>query len=200
MFKKIVQLARIPASLLLAAAVAMLAAAPSHADDPAAALMRLMQSGQINGLAVPNAAGVSATLSRTGIIDLNNEFFKDIGANGRRCVSCHLPTAGWSVAPAQVRAVFSVTQGGAIADAMGLGAIFRINDGANSPNASVATLVERRQAYSMLLNKGLIRVGLPVPSNADFALIAVDDPYGFASANELSLFRRPLPTTNLQFL
>jgi hypothetical protein len=27
-----------------------------------------------------------------------------------------------------------------------------------------------------------------------------DDPYGFASAQELSLFRRPLPTTNLQFL
>jgi cytochrome c peroxidase len=31
-------------------------------------------------------------------------------------------------------------------------------------------------------------------------LIKVDDPYGYASANELSLFRRPLPTTNLRFL
>ena len=30
--------------------------------------------------------------------------------------------------------------------------------------------------------------------------IAVDDPYGYASANELSLFRRPLPSTNLRFL
>jgi cytochrome c peroxidase len=28
----------------------------------------------------------------------------------------------------------------------------------------------------------------------------VDDPYGFASAAELSLFRRPMPTTNLRFL
>ena len=28
----------------------------------------------------------------------------------------------------------------------------------------------------------------------------MDDPYGYASANELSLFRRPLPSTNLKFL
>ena len=27
-----------------------------------------------------------------------------------------------------------------------------------------------------------------------------DDPYGHASATQLSLFRRPLPTTNLRFL
>ena len=30
--------------------------------------------------------------------------------------------------------------------------------------------------------------------------MAVDDPYGFASAKELSLFRRPLPTANIAFL
>ena len=52
----------------------------------------------------------------------------------------------------------------------------------------------------MLLDKGLIRVGLPIPAGADFTLVAVDDPYGFASSNELSLFRRPLPSTNLRFL
>ena len=34
----------------------------------------------------------------------------------------------------------------------------------------------------------------------EFDLVAVDDPYGYASANELSLFRRPLPSTNLKFL
>jgi cytochrome c peroxidase len=39
-----------------------------------------------------------------------------------------------------------------------------------------------------------------VPSNAEFELIGVDDPYGYASAAELSLFRRPLPATNLPFL
>lgn len=30
-------------------------------------------------------------------------------------------------------------------------------------------------------------------------LVAVDDPYHFASAAERSLFRRPLPSTNLKF-
>jgi hypothetical protein len=52
----------------------------------------------------------------------------------------------------------------------------------------------------MLLNKGLIRVGIGIPANAEFTLDAVDDPYGFASASQLSLFRRPLPSTNLVFL
>ena len=52
----------------------------------------------------------------------------------------------------------------------------------------------------MLLTKGLIRVGLGIPDNAEFELVAVDDPYGFASSSELSLFRRPLPSTNLKFL
>ena len=28
----------------------------------------------------------------------------------------------------------------------------------------------------------------------------VDDPYGLATASELSLFRRPMPTTNLKFI
>src|SRR5439155_20624525 len=39
-----------------------------------------------------------------------------------------------------------------------------------------------------------------IPENAEFELAAVDDPYGFASDKELSLFRRPLPTANLGFL
>jgi hypothetical protein len=51
----------------------------------------------------------------------------------------------------------------------------------------------------MLLDRGVIRVGLPIPLNAEFELAAVDDPYHFASASELSLFRRPLATANLKF-
>ena len=51
-----------------------------------------------------------------------------------------------------------------------------------------------------LLSKGLIRVGIGIPANAEFELVAVDDPHGYASAKELSLFRRPLPSTNLKFL
>ena len=51
----------------------------------------------------------------------------------------------------------------------------------------------------MLLSKGLIRIHLSPPPNAEFSVIAVDDPYGYATPNNLSLFRRPLPATNLPF-
>src|SRR6267378_70712 len=153
-----------------------------------------------NGLPFPNPTGFASTFTTTGRIDLTNEFFQDLGANGRRCVSCHLPSAGWTIVPSQVQAIFDRTLGGVIDDALGLGAIFRTNDGSNSPAADVSSLAARRSAYSMLLMKGLIRVGIGVPASADFELVAVDDPYNFASAAELSLFRRPLPTTNLQFL
>jgi cytochrome c peroxidase len=153
-----------------------------------------------NGMPFPNPTGSASTFSSAGHVDLTNEFFQDLGANGRRCVSCHLPTAGWTIVPSQVQAVFDKTKGGAIDDGLGLGAIFRTNDGSNSPDADVSTLAARRSAYSMLLTKGLIRVGIGIPANADFELVAVDDPYKHASAAELSLFRRPLPSTNLKFL
>jgi len=82
----------------------------------------------------------------------------------------------------------------------GMDPVFRPNDGANSPLADVSTRQAREAAYSMLLGKGLIRVGIGVPAGAEFELVQVDDPYGFASAAELSLFRRPLASTNLRFL
>lgn len=171
------------------------------ADEPSDGVALLHEIRQLpNGVPFRNPSGFAATVSSTGHIDLTNAFFQDLGANGRRCVSCHLPSAGWSIVPSQVREIFKRTRGGAISDPLGLGAIFRTNDGANSPKADVSTLAARRNAYSMLLTKGLIRVGIGVPPDADFELITVDDPYHYASAAELSLFRRPLPTTNLQFL
>src|SRR5215813_4287740 len=152
-----------------------------------------------NNVPVHDATGVFTSVSSRGFIDLENEFFQDLGSNGRRCVSCHVPTNGWTITPKQLRETFEETDGGAFEDGLGLGAVFRTNDGSNSPKADVSTKAKRRQAYSMLLNKGLIRVGLPIPATAEFELIAVDDPYHFASAAELSLFRRPLPTANLKF-
>lgn len=153
-----------------------------------------------NGLPIPNPTGLTATVSTSGSIDLNNEFFQDLGANGRRCVTCHLPTAGWGITPAQVQLAFVATSGGAWDDGLGLGAIFRTNDGANSPEADVSTLQKRRKAYSMLMTHGVIRVSMPVPADAEFELTHVDDPYGHSSAADLSMFRRPLPATNLAFL
>jgi cytochrome c peroxidase len=157
-----------------------------------------------NGVQAPNEHGHSTTYARTGGgIDLNNEFFQDLGANGRRCISCHLPNTGWGITPEAMQDTFERTEGGVKADGFGLGAAFRTNDGANRPNYTAAeldTVEERRAAYSMLLNRGLIRVGIGIPTNAEFTLTAVDDPYGYASSKELSLFRRPLPSTNLGFL
>lgn len=140
----------------------------------------------------PNASGFAATFSVTGSIDTGSPFFQSLGTNGRSCSSCHQESEGWSVTPAGIRARFQASHG--------TDPIFRLNDGANSPNANVATESARLSAYSMLLNRGLIRVGIGMPAGAEFELVNADDPYGYASAQELSLFRRPLPSTNLKFL
>ena len=138
----------------------------------------------------PNGSGSALTISTTGTINRANPFFQPFG-NGRACVSCHQESAGWTINPANVQARFTQSQGN--------DPLFRTNDGSNSPKAAVGTLEQKRTAYSMLLNRGVIRVGLPMPAGAEFTLIKVEDPYGFASATELSMFRRPLPTTNLRF-
>lgn len=168
---------------LLCGALALVAAAasPSRAHDPQ------------SFVDTRNPAGVLRTITLDGsALDDTNPFFQSLGTNGRSCVSCHVAKTGWTITPAEVRKRFKETDG--------LDPIFRTVDGSNSPRANVRTLAARRSAYSMLLSRGVIRIGLPIPANAEFELVAVDDPYGFASAAELSLFRRPLPTTNLRFI
>ena len=64
----------------------------------------------------------------------------------------------------------------------------------------MSTAEERRKNYSMLLRKANLRVGIGISDDAEFELIDADDPYGHATTTELSLFRRPLPSTNLKFL
>jgi hypothetical protein len=139
-----------------------------------------------------NDTGTSRSFSANGALDTRNPFFQNLGSNGRACISCHQPAQGWTLSPAEVRQRFDATAG--------LDPIFRPNDGSVSPLADVSTVEARRQAYSMLLSKGLIRVGIAIPTDAEFELVAVDDPYEYASSGELSLFRRPLPSTNLRFL
>jgi hypothetical protein len=112
-----------------------------------------------NNIPVRDATGVFTTVSAHGSIDLDNEFFQDLGTNGRRCVSCHVPTVGWTITPRQLKTVFDLTDGGKFEDGLGLSAVFRTVDGANSPKADVSTLAKRRKAYSLLLDRGLIRIG-----------------------------------------
>ena len=139
-----------------------------------------------------NATGMSASYSTGGALDVSNPFFQALGINGRSCATCHQPADGWSITPATAQARFAASQG--------TDPIFRLNDGANSPRADISTVEKRRAAFSMLLGKGLIRVGIGIPPDAEFELVRADDPYGFASSDQLSLFRRPLPSANLKFL
>jgi cytochrome c peroxidase len=149
--------------------------------------------GQAAAVDTRDPFGVLRTITLDGRgLDASGPFFQSLGTNGRSCVSCHVPSTGWTISPYEVMQRFHATAG--------LDPIFRTVDGSNSPKADVSTVHARRRAYSMLLNKGVIRVGLRIPPNAEFALVAVDDPYGYANASELSLFRRPLPSTNLRFL
>lgn len=124
-----------------------------------------------------------------GRIDTGNPFFASLGSNGRSCNSCHRQAEGWTISADEVRQRFNATGG--------TDPIFALVDGAVSPVADVSTIYARRIAYAMLLSRGVLRIGMPMPANAEFKLTAVDDPYGYASANQLSLFRRPLPATNL---
>lgn len=140
----------------------------------------------------PDATGATQTYSSTGSFDTTNPFFQVLGTNGRTCATCHVVQDGMGLTPADVQARFN--------DTGGTDPLFRTNDGSNSPNANVSTVAARRQAYSMLLSRAVIRVGIGIPTGAEFTLIGVSDPYGYASAAELSLFRRPLPATNLNFL
>jgi cytochrome c peroxidase len=142
-----------------------------------------------------NRDGVSLTMRAGGgaLNDPDDLFFQSLGSNGRSCHTCHEPQTGMTLSPERARL--------RLAETRGMDPLFRTNDGSVSPLADVSTLGARRRAYALLLDRGLIRVGIGIPSgNTQFELVAVRDPYGYASAAELSLFRRPLPAANLRFL
>lgn len=144
-------------------------------------------------LTFSNPSGVHRTFNTAGDIDETNPFFQDLGTNGRTCFTCHRPAQAWTITPDEVRERFR--------DTAGLDPIFRTNDGSNCEAADVSTLGKRRAAFSQLLDKGLIRIGLDVPAAADFEIVDVDDPYHCgAPFTGASMYRRPLPTTNLKFL
>ncbi len=126
-------------------------------------------------------------------LDLSGAFFQSLGSNGRSCSTCHLPTEGWSVSAAEIQLRFLLTQG--------TDPIFRTVDGSNCDhNIDTSTLQGRRAAYSLLLSRGVIRIGVAVPPNAEFTVVNVRNPYGCNDMATLSLYRRPLPATNLRFL
>lgn len=144
---------------------------------------------QKNVLPAQNPSGVSATLTTQGNFDFNNPFFRSLGTNGRACVTCHEPSEGWTVSAAGVQKRFKQSKG--------TDPIFRAVDGANCPtNATPGDA----SAFSQLLNKGLIRIDRPLPASAEFTIEVTADPYNCSTPTDISVYRRPLPSTNLRFL
>src|SRR5262249_50951540 len=147
-----------------------------------------------NGAVFLNPNGASQTYSTIGGgIDQTGPFFQSLGTNGRSCSTCHRPSDGMSVSAAHVQARFVLTQG--------LDPIFRTVDGSNcNHDIDVSTLAGREVAYSLLRTRGLIRIQIAVPANADFRVVNVGNPYRCDETEVISMYRRPLPATNLHFL
>jgi cytochrome c peroxidase len=143
---------------------------------------------------LPNGSGMLETQNAgNGPIDLTGPFFQSLGTNGRSCGSCHRPAQGWGISAAEVKDRFEMTQG--------LDPIFRTNDGSNCDhNIDTSSVQGRRKAYSLLISRGLIRVTIQVPPTSEFNVVSVVNPYGCGDPSTLSMYRRPLPSTNLRFL
>ena len=144
-------------------------------------------------LVADDASGIVRTVNLNGPLDLNNPFFKELGTNGRSCFSCHRPAQGWSITPESVQ-----------------GPVRRIaRPRSDLPHERRVELRRGRclhagQAPGRLQpapHAGLIRIGIDVPIGAEFVIESVDDPYHCgAPLTAASMYRRPLPSTNLRFL
>src|SRR5262249_31087026 len=79
--------------------------------------------------------------------------------------------------------------------------IFRPVDGSNcNHNIDVSTLAGREAAYSLLRNRGLIRIAIAVPTSADYRVVAVNNRFGCNESYVISMYGGHLPATNLRFL
>jgi len=135
-------------------------------------------------------------------ITAKNAFFQSLGTNDRTCFTCHQWQDGWAISARHAQERFSADPDEPL---------FRLIDGATCPSDDVSTPEKKRAAYRLLLDKGLIRVGLTMPSvDLEFRILDVNDPYGCntnpitgltgPTTGTVSVYRRPLPTANLGFL
>jgi cytochrome c peroxidase len=176
--------------------------------------MRLFRDAQTSSQPTPpdipefsiglDPTGLVATYQPSGDTETGgNSFFQNLGTNGRTCFTCHQPQNGWTISAASAQARFYASAG--------TDPLFRLVDGATCPTADVSSFRARQQAYRLLTGKGLIRIGLPLPETRQFEIRSVADPYncttnpvtGLAAdmkSGILSMYRRPLPATNLGFL
>lgn len=167
-----------------------------------------------------NAYGFLGTYQPGGATTTaTNAFFQSLGTNGRSCATCHQPASGMSVSLADIQARY-VASGAK-------DPIFAPVDGAVCPSAvpaaytSPSILGKRRgggkslaSAYSLILTRGVFRIFLPVPADADYTISVLSDPTGCntnplynqvtdpttgLTTQILSVYRRPLISSNLKF-
>jgi len=139
--------------------------------------------------------GFSGTYSTAGNVDLSGPFFQSLGTNGRTCGTCHQPTDAFGLSAIDAKLRYSISSG--------KDPLFAQFDGSTCPTGPIDN--------SLVVNNGLIRIPLTVPPNttdpspAQYTISAVQDPYGCALTTNsegqqiVSVYRRPLPTTNLGF-
>ena len=148
-----------------------------------------------------NALGRLGVLNVSGPIDTaGHPFFEAIGSNARACVTCHQPANAMSVSVESIRERWRATQG--------RDPIFAAIDGSNNPSLPQ----DAASSHSLLLNRGLFRVGMPWPPRGitpEFTIELVRDPtgvnrdpiYGLTSATPtVSVFRRPRVAANLKYV
>jgi hypothetical protein len=153
-----------------------------------------------------NPHGRVGILLADGPVDMEHHpFFAPTGTNGRACVTCHQPAGGMSVSTDMLRARWRATAG--------KDPVFAAIDGSNNPSLPPGD----ERSHSLLLNRGLFRVGLPWPPRPvageavmpEFTIEVVSDPtgvnldpvWGIGSATPtISVFRRPRPAANLRYV
>jgi cytochrome c peroxidase len=143
----------------------------------------------------PDRTGIVSTYNVNGPIVENNAFFQSLGTNGRSCATCHIVANAMGLSTENVRQRFLSTKG--------KDPLFAAVDGANCPSTGSSDPA----THSLLLKHGLIRVAITLPATAQFTIKSVLDPYGCAIVTDpisglqtVSVYRRPLPATNLRFL
>jgi cytochrome c peroxidase len=167
-----------------------------------AALLVLATGSAIADIYLPNLfpfldfTGFSATNSTTGSVDLSGPFFQSLGTNGRSCGTCHAPSDGFGLSAADAQLRYFITHG--------KDPLFAQVDGSTCPTGPINN--------NLVVNNGLIRIGLQIAPNSfdtnppQYSITAVEDPYGCALTTNsqgqqtASVYRRPLPATNLGFL
>jgi cytochrome c peroxidase len=146
-------------------------------------------------LAFLDPTGVIATYNVNGPSDTSNPFFQVLGTNGRTCATCHVAQNGFGLSAAHAERVYERTRG--------RDPLFSPVDGAVCADATPGHPLN----FDLLRHKGLIRIALPLAADPQFTITAVHDPYGCALVTDpqtgvvtVSVYRRPLPATNLGFL